>query len=123
MLIQWKNISSRGDSLTGRVHCGLETNYVPHLLVFCYANDLPKINPFDAAVNDHINVISYSKRFVDEPSNIFELKKDKNINTEITTYNFKLTCLFSILEYYLELIKNNKKKLYLMKLKIVKLNR
>ena len=92
-----KKHSSGGDSLTGRVHCGLETNYIPHYLVFCFANDLPRINPYDSAVNDRINVISYSKRFVDEPTNEFKLKKDENINTEITTDKFKI--IFSIFNF------------------------
>ena len=106
-----KKHSCGGDSLTGRVHCGLVTNYIPHYLVFCFANDLPKINPFDSAVNDCINIISYSKKFVDEPTNELELKLDNNINAEISTDKFKLTFLFLILEYYLEFIKNGKKKI------------
>ena len=52
-----------------------KASYIPHDLVFCFANDLSKINPFDSAVNDRINVISYHKRFVDEPTNEFKLKK------------------------------------------------
>ena len=48
---------------------------------------------------------------MDEPTNEFELKKDENINTEITTDKFKITFLFLILEYYLEFIKNNKKEI------------
>ena len=85
--------------------------------MFCFANDLPPISPFDSAVNDRLNKITYSKRYVDIPTNEFELKRDNNINIK------KATDKFIIVKYYEEFINNGKKKLYLMKSKIIKLNR
>ena len=52
-----KKVSSGGDELVGRTHNQEETPFVPHLLYFCMANDIPKITPFDNAINDILLVI------------------------------------------------------------------
>ena len=99
---------SGGDTLIGRLHCKEEIQFVPHYTLFCYANDLPRIVPFDSAVNDRLNIITYSKRYVNDPSNEYELQRDDNINYEITTDKFKQTFLFLILQEYNKFISNGK---------------
>ena len=42
-------------------------------LSICFANDLPRIKPYDNAVDNRVRVISYAKKFVDEPTNDNEL--------------------------------------------------
>ena len=84
---------------------------MPHYLCFCFTIDLPCINPFDSAVNDRLNIITYSKRQVENPTSEFEFKKDDNINSEIATDKFKITFLFLILQYYEEFIRNGKKEI------------
>ena len=44
-------------------------------IVTLFLDDLPDIKPYDDAMMKRAKVIGYSKAFVDEPSNIFELKK------------------------------------------------
>ena len=61
-----KKVSSGGDGLTGRLHCGNEISFTPHFLVIAMANDIPKIVPYDSAVDNRVRVISYKKQFVDE---------------------------------------------------------
>ena len=104
-----KKMSSGGDSLVGRLHGGTETSFVPHFNLFCNANDLLKIDPYDAAIHDRLNIISYKKKYVDNPTNDFELKKDNNIENEIKTDDFKNAFSFIIFDAYLNYCKNGKK--------------
>lgn len=91
-----KKVSNGGsDMLIGRGHCGNEEAFTPHFLPICFANDLPKITPYDDAVDNRIRVLSYVKQFVDEPSNELELKKDDNIKAELETSRFQ-RCLVGI---------------------------
>lgn len=91
-----KKIASGGDPLIGRVHCGVETPFITHFLPILMANDLPKIKPYDSAVNNRIRVIGYKKTFVDNPTNDLELQKDDQLHTELQTLRFQ-RCLVGIL--------------------------
>jgi phage/plasmid-associated DNA primase len=93
-----KKISAGGDNLSGRVHGKLETDFIPHYNAFIMANDMPNIDPYDDAIDGRLKCITYSKQFVDNPSNEFELQKDKNIEKEIETYQFK-KCFLLILYF------------------------
>ena len=53
-----------------------------------------------------ISRITYSKRYVDTPSNEFELKRDDNVNSDISSDKFKRTFVFLILQYYEEFTNN-----------------
>jgi hypothetical protein len=72
------------------------------------ANDIPKIAPFDNGINNRLNIISYKKTFVAEPSNEFELKRDENLESEMKSDKFKLHFGYVILNSYLMYIKNDK---------------
>ena len=84
-----KKISSGGDTLIGRGHNANEEEFVTDFLAICMANDLTKITPYDDAVDERLKVIIYKRLFVENPSNEFEIKMDKNINNEIIQLNFK----------------------------------
>ena len=84
-----KKISSGGDSIIGRMMCMNETEVVPQFMAFVMANDLPKIKPYDDAVNGRCKVFSYQKQFVADPTNEFELKMDPNIEKEMVTKRFQ----------------------------------
>ena len=84
-----KKIASGGDSLIGRNHCKAEEEFVTHFLPICFANDLPRIKPYDNAVDNRVRVISYAKKFVDEPTNENELKKDYGLMHEMKTVKFQ----------------------------------
>ena len=102
-----KKISSGGDSLTGRYHCGNETPFTPHFLTICMSNDLPKISPYDNAVDNRLKVISYKKQFVDNVvDEEYELKKDYNITDEINKIEFQNSFLMLLINRYVE-FKNN----------------
>ena len=83
-----KKVSSGGDTLVGRIHGGEEKPFIPHFNVYCNANDLLEIKPFDSAINDRLNIISYKKKYVDNPSNEFELQKDYNLEEELKSLKF-----------------------------------
>lgn len=97
-----KKISSGGDALTARVHGGLETRFTPHFLSIVMANDIPKITPYDDAVNNRVNVVSFNKQFVDNPSNEYELKKDPKLDDEMKTIKFKQHFIFLLVKKYNE---------------------
>ena len=71
------------------------------------ANDLPKIKPYDDAVNERCKVFGYNKQFVEEPSNEFELLMDKNIEKEMLTERFQRCFLGLLIKEYLEFSDNN----------------
>jgi len=102
-----KKISSGGDGLKGRVHQGLETSFVPHFLTICMANDLPKISPYDVAVDNRVRVISYKKQFVDVVEDEeTQLLKDYNITDEINTVEFQDAFLMMLIQAYVNYREN-----------------
>lgn len=101
-----KKISSGGDKITGRGHGKDETEFITHFLPICMANDLPKIKPYDDAVSNRLRIVSYNKSFVDEPTNEFELKKDKNIEDEIRTKKFQRCFIGLLVKEYEAFVKN-----------------
>jgi len=104
-----KKVSSGGDTLVGRVHGGLETKFTPQFNCFILANDLPKITPYDDAVNKRVNIVRFSKTFIDgEPTNEFQLKKDVNIEVELETKKFQFNFMKLIINRYVEFIKGGK---------------
>ena len=106
-----KKMSSGGDKLVGRTHGSEEKEFIPHYNVFCNANDLLEIKPYDPAIHDRLNIISYKKRYVENPTNEFELKKDDNIEIEMKTDKFKDAFSFIIISAYLEFYRNGKKEI------------
>lgn len=96
-----KKISSGGDAIIGRFHGGNETEVVLHFLAVVMANDLPKIKPYDDAVNERCKVFGYNKQFVEEPTNEFELLMDKNIEKEMMTDKFQRCFLGLLIHEYM----------------------
>ena len=68
-----------------------------------------EIKPFDSAINDRLNIISYSKKYVDNPSNEFELQKDDNLETELKSNKFIEAFQFILFDSYLSFFKNGRK--------------
>ena len=115
-----KKISSGGDNLIGRNHGKAEEEFITHFLPICFANDLPRIKPYDTAVDNRTRVISYKKKFVDEPENEGELKKDYNLTEEMKTLRFQRCFVGLLIRRYIwsvqqeyteipEAVKNGKK--------------
>jgi phage/plasmid-associated DNA primase len=101
-----KKLSSGGDTLTGRTHCKEEEEFIPHFLPVCFANDLPKIAPYDDAVDTRLRFVSFKKEFVDEPTNEFQLQKDENIENEIKTLRFQRVLVGLFIQTYLDFKEN-----------------
>lgn len=83
-----KTVSSGGDSVVGRGHGGNEIEFNLSFLCVVFANDLPKITPYDDAVNNRTRVVSYTKPYTENPTE-FELKIDYNIDAEFDTLRFQ----------------------------------
>jgi hypothetical protein len=97
-----KKVCSGGDALKGRLHGGLETSFVPQFLSVLLANDIPEIKPYDDAMINRVRVYSYTKTFVDEPQNeMFELKKDPELENEMQTPRFQRCFVRMLLMSYL----------------------
>jgi hypothetical protein len=97
-----KKISSGGDTLIGRGHNANEEEFVTDFLAMCMANDLTKITPYDDAVDERLKVINYKRQFVENPSNEFELKMDRNINNEIKSVEFQKALVGLFIQAYME---------------------
>ena len=99
-----KKIASGGDTLIGRKHCSSEEEFVLQGLSFILANDLPKIKPYDDAVDARVRVVSYTKQYVANPSNEFELKRDDNVFNEMKTLHFQQHFVGLLLRSYASMI-------------------
>ena len=97
-----KKVCSGGDALQGRIHSGVETEFIPQFLTIVFANDLPPIKPYDEPMMKRSKVIGYTKAFVDNPSNEYELKKDPNLNKEMATLKFRRCFVGLLIKSYLE---------------------
>lgn len=93
-----KKVASGGDKLVGRTHGGEEQSFIPMFLPFILANDF-KISGCDEALNDRLKVITYKKKYTDNPSKD-ELKADPHIADEIETPKFKSHFLLLLIKYY-----------------------
>jgi phage/plasmid-associated DNA primase len=96
-----KKVCSGGDTLIARLHAGLETPFVPQFLSVLLANDIPEIKPYDDAMINRVRVYTYTKTFVDEPQNEFELKKDPELENEMQTHRFQRCFVGLLLKSYL----------------------
>lgn len=103
-----KKISSGGDPLIGRTHGQCETEFITHFLPVVLANDLPKIKPYDDAVDTRVRVINFSKSYVDNPQNEFELKKDDRVNEELTTDRFQRNFINILIRKYMQYMASGK---------------
>jgi hypothetical protein len=90
-----KKHSAGLDTLSGRVHSGNETDYLPHYGLVFSSNDLPDIRPLEDG--GRFKFITYTKSFVDNPTNEFELEKDPNLEDEIETEEFQQAFITLIL--------------------------
>jgi len=97
-----KKIASGGDELVGQLHCGNETAFQTHFIPLILANDLPKIKPYDDAVDNRVRFISFEKTFVENPTNVFELKADDNLKYELDTERFKKCFVGAVIRRYLK---------------------
>jgi len=96
-----KKISSGGDDLVGRRHCGHETNFRPHFISFIFANDIPEIKPYDNAVDNRLRVVPFTKRYVENPKEN-ELQRDDNLETEMETEEFQQAFISLLIQTYVE---------------------
>jgi hypothetical protein len=102
-----KKIASGGDNLIGRNHGKSEEDFITHFLPICFANDLPRIKPYDPAVDNRVRVISYKKKFVDEPTNETELVKDYHLVNEMKTSRFQRVFVGMLIRRYVWANQNN----------------
>jgi hypothetical protein len=84
-----KKIASGGDTLIGRTHCKEEQEFITQFLPVVLCNDINKITPYDDAVDNRVRCLSYTKNFVEMPTNEFELKMDDHIKEEIKTEKYQ----------------------------------
>jgi hypothetical protein len=101
-----KKLSSGGDKLIGRTHGKEETEFITQFLTVCFANDLPKIEPYDDAVDNRLKYVSFKKEFVENPSNEFELLKDPAIEQEIRTLRFQRVLVGLFIQTYMDIKEN-----------------
>ena len=95
-----KMVTSGGDAVVGRQHAGNECEFYLSFLCVVFANDLPKITPYDDAVNNRVRVVSYTKPYVESPTNEHELLMDPNIDAEFDTLDFRRCFLEIFIRQY-----------------------
>jgi hypothetical protein len=102
-----KKIASGGDELVGRDHCKSECSFVPHFFCVVLANDLPKITPYDDAVDNRLDIVAFEKKFVLKPTNDLELQMDTNLNEEFKTIKFRDAFTLLVINRYKQFINDN----------------
>lgn len=103
-----KKLCSGGDTLQGRKHGEHEEEFIPQFLTIVLANDIPEIKPYDDAVQNRVRVYSYTKSFVDEPANEYELRKDPNLEKEMQTLQFQRCFIGLLIKSYLSFQHNKR---------------
>jgi hypothetical protein len=101
-----KKMSSGGkDLIVARGHGGNETEFPFTALAIVNSNDACEITPKDDALSNRLKSFTYNKPYVSEITNPeFELLADPNVDTEISTLNFKLTFLNLLMTEYKEFL-------------------
>ena len=94
-----KVVSSGGDAVIGRNHRDNERMFYLSFLCIVFANDLPRIVPYDDAVSNRVRVVSYEKIYSEDP-NEHELKSDPDIEKEFETLNFQRCFIEIFLRQY-----------------------
>ena len=97
-----RRLASGGDAIQGRGHGEAERDFIPQFLSLLLANDMPPILPYDGATRKRTDAFSYTKSFVDNPSNEYELKKDTNLDNEMKTVLFQRCFIEILIKSYLE---------------------
>jgi phage/plasmid-associated DNA primase len=90
---------SGNDEIMGRLHGGNETSFQPHYTMMLFGNDMPDIKPYDDAIDNRIDVFSYTKRFVDVPMED-ELLKDPHLTEEMNTPEFQFNFIGMLIRAY-----------------------
>lgn len=86
-----KKLSNGGlDHIVAREHNSNELSFKIGFLPILFAQDIDKIRPMDDAVMTRVRAVHYQKIYVDEPTNEFELKIDRNLEMEVQTHHFRM---------------------------------
>lgn len=88
------------DDIVAREHGGNETSFKVGFLPLLFAQDLDRIRPLDDAVMTRLRAINYQKVYVDEPSNVLELKIDRGLEQEMLTDRFRMNFLQLLFQTY-----------------------
>lgn len=91
---------SGGDMLCGRTHNKEETYFMFHPLCILCANDIPKITPYDTAVDNRIRIIPYNKTYVIGATQPDELEKDLYLDAEIHSPAFQRLFVLLLIQKY-----------------------
>jgi phage/plasmid-associated DNA primase len=92
---------SGNDEIMGRLHGGNETSFQPHYTMMLFGNDMPDIKPYDDAIDNRLDIFSYTKRFVDDPIDD-ELLNDPNLSKEMDTPEFQFNFIGMLIRSYTE---------------------
>jgi len=96
-----KVIVGGSDGIQARYHCQNEQMFIPNFMPICFANDMPKISPYDDAQDNRCRFLNFNNKFVDgEPQNDTELRKDYKILKEMNTNRFKVAFVRILLNAY-----------------------
>ncbi len=101
-----KKVASGGDEIIGRTHFQEEVKFKPHFTAFCMLNDIPEIQPLDNAVYGRLIYYEFEKQFVEEPTEEYHVKMDKDLENKIQQDKFINGFIHLILNAYSYYLKN-----------------
>ena len=93
-----------GDMMSGRTHNKEETLFEFHPLPILCANDIPKIKPYDGALDERLRVCSYKKTYVVGATGPDELEKDLNLDAEIKSAKFQRLLVLLFIQKYTKVL-------------------
>jgi phage/plasmid-associated DNA primase len=92
-----KSLVSGGDEMLARTNHKDEQVVVNRSTMFCFVNDIPRIKPYDSAIEARVTCPEFKCTFVDEPMLPHERRTDKDVKDLFNTDNAYKDALVCIL--------------------------
>ena len=104
-----KTLASGSDIMKIRSNFESQIKFTNRSIMVFFANDVPNITPNDEGVCDRVNVIGYTKKFVNNPLMPDEELADPSIKIKFSIDDYKNALLFIMSDTYKQLTENEKK--------------
>lgn len=92
-----KNLTG-GDKIQARGLFKEPVEFKPQFKIILVCNDMPEVPPYDGGVWRRMEAAEFPSRFVDDPKEEFEFKKDNNLKDKLE--NWKETFMSILLHYF-----------------------
>jgi hypothetical protein len=104
-----KSLVSGSDIMKIRKNYESQFKFINKSALIFLANDIPKITPNDQAIFDRISVATFTKKFVNNPTESNEELADPSIKIKFSENEYKNSLFFLMIDTYNQMNENEKK--------------